>query len=249
MNPVIIGNATLYLGDFRDLAEAGEFAALPFDAAVVTDPPYSSGGYQEAGKGAGSIGSKKKHTIAGDTYSTRGYLRLIKAVCQAFRVAEIYCFTDWRMWPYTVDAVEDGGFRVRSMIVWNKGAGGLGVKWRSQHELILWGVRGSVEPGWGLGNVITCERSGNKYHPTEKPLLVMHELIRNARRPLVIDPFMGSGTTGVAALQQGLRFIGVEIDEAHFDTACRRLADAHAHAQLSLLPPETAAPQLALLEQ
>ncbi len=232
MRKEIIGNATLYLGDFRDAGEDGEFAAFPFDAAIVSDPPYSSGGYQEAGKGAGSIGSTVAHTIQGDTYSTRGYLRLIRGMGQVFRVAEAYLFTDWRMWPYTVDAVEDAGFRVRSMIVWNKGYGGMGIKWRSQHELICWGARGTLKAGWGAGNVITCDRSGNANHPTEKPILVMSDLIANSRRPLIIDPFMGSGTTGVAAIQLGKQFVGVEIEPKHFDTACRRIEDAQRQQRL-----------------
>lgn len=230
--PVVIGNATLYLGDCRDLLDAGTFASLPFDAALVMDPPYSSGGYQEAGKGAGSVGTTTGATIAGDTYSTRGYLRLIRGICQGFRVAEIYAFTDWRMWPNTLDAIEDGGFRVRSMIVWNKGFGGLGVKWRSQHELICWGARGALESGWGAGNVINANRSGNEFHPTEKPLLVLDELVKAAARPLIIDPFMGSGTTGVAAVNQGRKFIGIELEREHFEIACRRIENAQRQARL-----------------
>lgn len=227
-----VGNATLYLGDVREYIEDGEFKAVPFDAAIVTDPPYSSGGYQEAGKGAGSIGTTTGVTIIGDTYSTRGYLRLIRGVLQGFRVAEVYAFTDWRMWPNTVDAIEDGGFRVRSMIVWNKGYGGLGIKWRSQHELICWGARGNLDAGWGAGNVINCDRTGNEFHPTEKPILVLSALIKAAARPTIIDPFMGSGSTGVAAILQGSKFVGCEIEEKHFDTAVRRLEDAQSQGQL-----------------
>lgn len=221
---VVVGNAELWHGDFRDLADAGEFARLPFDAAVISDPPYSSGGYQEAGKGAGSIGSTVEHQIQGDTYSTRGYLRLIRSLGQTFRVAECYLFTDWRMWPYTVDAVEDAGFRVRSMIVWNKMTPGLGMKWRGQHELVCWGARGTLNPGChGGGNVLTFKRSGNAHHPTEKPVPVMRELVRASGRKLIIDPFMGSGTTGIAALSEGCRFLGIEIERKHFETACERL--------------------------
>lgn len=241
-----VGNAVLYLGDVREYIEDGEFASLPFDAAIVTDPPYSSGGYQEAGKGAGSIGTTTRATIAGDTYSTRGYLRLIRGVLQGFRVAEVYAFTDWRMWPNTFDAIEDGGFRVRSMIVWNKGYGGLGIKWRSQHELICWGARGNLEAGWGAGNVITCDRTGNEFHPTEKPLLVLGELIKASGRPLIVDPFMGSGSTGVAAALQGRKFVGCEIEEQHFATAVRRLEDAHAQGQLFAAKTEPVRQQSAL---
>ena len=238
---VVIGSAELWHGDFRDIAEAGAFAKLPFDAAVISDPPYSSGGYQEAGKGAGSIGSTVEHQIQGDTYSTRGYLRLIRCLGQTFRVAECYLFTDWRMWPYTVDAVEDAGFRVRSMIVWNKLHGGMGIKWRSQHELVCWGARGTLKAGGGTGNVLNVGRSGNAHHPTEKPVSVMRELVRASGRKLIIDPFMGSGTTGLAAVAEGARFIGCEIERKHFETACERLQNEYAQGKLGM--PEPVAPQ------
>ena len=244
---VTIGTAELWHGDFRDIAENGGFGVVPFDAAVVSDPPYSSGGFQEAGKGGGSIGSTVEHTIQGDTYSTRGYLRLIRNVGQTFRVAECYLFTDWRMWPYTVDAVEDAGFRVRSMIVWNKLHGGMGIKWRSQHELVCWGARGTLKAGWGTGNVLNVGRSGNIHHPTEKPVTVMRELVKSSGRPLIIDPFMGSGTTGVAAVLEGRRFIGCEIERQHFDSACARIENAYAQGQLDMPEPARECVQEGLL--
>lgn len=222
----MIGNATLYLGDQRDVLEA--IAAECMGAVIITDPPYSSGGYQDAGKSSGSIGSTTGRTIAGDTYSTRGYLRLIRGMLQATHAAECYLFTDWRMWTYTFDCVEDGGFRVRSMIVWNKGHGAMGVKWRSQHELICWGARGTFDPGWGMGNVLTVPRTRNNFHPTEKPVELVGFLVKMSPPVApILDPFMGSGTTGVAALKCGRQFIGIEIDDAHFETARRRIEDAH----------------------
>lgn len=233
-----IGNATLYLADIWDAVPALEIGS---ECALIMDPPYSSGGYQEAGKGGGSIGSTVAHSIAGDVRSTRGYQRLVRFVCQKIPAQEVYCFTDWRMWLYTFDVIEDGGFRVRSMLVWNKGSGGMGVKWRSQHELICWGGRGSLKAGWGIGNVLTFNRSGNAHHPTEKPVPLVAELVRAADRPLVVDPFMGSGTTGVAAIASGRRFIGIEIDEQHFTTACERIEQAA--KQGSLLDPAAPIPQ------
>lgn len=224
-----IGNATLYLADVWDAVPA---LKADGSCALIMDPPYSSGGYQEAGKGGGSIGSTVEHRIAGDTRSTRGYQRLLRFVCQRIPAHEVYCFTDWRMWTYTFDVIEDGGFRVRSMLVWNKGSGGMGVKWRGQHELICWGARGSLKPGWGSGNVLTFDRSGNAHHPTEKPVGLIAELVKAADREVVVDPFMGSGTTGVAAVTMGRRFIGIEIDPQHFETARERIAAAQKQQRL-----------------
>lgn len=73
---------------------------------------------------------------------------------------------------------------------------------------------------------------GDEFHPTEKPILVLAALIKAAARPTIIDPFMGSGSTGVAAILQGSKFIGCEIEEKHFETAIRRLEDAQSQGQL-----------------
>lgn len=242
-----IGLATLYLGDQRDVLE--ERAEQLDGCVIITDPPYSSGGFQDAGKGGGSIGTAREvlevdaernvrrvsvsPKIAGDTYSTRGYLRLMRTMLQATKASECYVFTDWRMWVYTFDAVEDGGFRVRNMIVWNKGYAGMGVKWKAQHELICWGARRSFEPGWGQGNVLTVPRSGNIYHPTEKPVLLIEMLLAAClREQVILDPFLGSGSTGVAAINRGHKFVGIEIDEAHFATACQRIDAANKQPRL-----------------
>lgn len=234
-----IGDATLFLGDLRDILEIPFFRQIK-DAAIVMDPPYSSGGYQEAGKAAGSIGQfhvgldgkKTQPKIIGDNLTTRGYKRLIRFVSQRVPAYEIYSFCDWRMWTETADAIGDGGYRVRNMLVWDKGWGGMGVKWRSQHELICWGARGSLDKGWHGGNVLQFSRSGNKHHPTEKPVPLLSELIKRAGYSLIVDPFMGSASTGVAALRMGCGFVGIEIDEKHFRKACERLEEANAQGQL-----------------
>jgi site-specific DNA-methyltransferase (adenine-specific) len=65
-------------------------------------------------------------------------------------------------------------------------------------------------------------------HQTEKPIPLMRELVGLFTQPdsIILDPFMGSGTTGVAAVKLGRRFIGVEIEPRYFDIACRRIAEA-----------------------
>lgn len=235
IDPVTIGNATLYCGDCLEV-----LPTLQGVDALVMDPPYSSGGYQEAGKSAGSIGTDatdkwggKRPEIAADNLSTRGYLRLIKGVCRATRAREIYVFCDWRMWAYTFDAIEDGFFRPRSMIVWNKINPGMGMGWRSQHELICWGLRGPASiPSKSAGNVLSIPRSGNPDHPTQKPLALMEELVKGTDSQTICDPFMGSGTTGVACMNLGRKFIGIEIEPRYFEIAVRRIEDAQRQGRL-----------------
>ena len=200
---------------------------------MITDPPYSSGGYQESGKSAGSIGTRSDDVLIGDNLSTRGYLRLITTCLLASRAEEFYVFTDWKMWTYTCDAFEDAGIRVRNMLVWDKGQMGMGMPWRNQHELIAFGKRrsGAIRSGQH-GNVLKASRSGNADHPTEKPVSLMESLLGNCEQGMILDPFMGSGTTGVACMNLGRKFIGIEREPKYFEIACRRIEDAQRQERL-----------------
>jgi hypothetical protein len=132
--------------------------------AMITDPPYCSGGFQEAGRAAGSIGTERADgimpKIANDTLSTRGYMALMKATLGLSRCSVAYVFTDWRMWVNLFDVAESSGFGVRNMIVWNKDAPGMGVGWRSQHELVMFASRAGVafDPHKAQGNVRPVRR-------------------------------------------------------------------------------------------
>lgn len=212
---------TIYHGDAREI-----LPTLDAADAIVTDPPYSSGGFQESGKSSGSIGTRESQTIQFDNLSTRGYERLMREVLRhANQADEIYVFTDWRMWINTFDAVEAAGWRIRNMLVWDKGQMGMGMPWRNQHELIAFGKRspGRIIDG-KLGNVLSAKRSGNRNHPTEKPVDLLQTIIGNTDALTVLDPFMGSGTTLRAAKNLGRRAIGIEIDERHCHTAAMRMA-------------------------
>lgn len=193
---------------------------------IITDPPYSSGGFQEAGKSSGSIGTRSKETIAFDNLSSRGYERLIKNTLRwCNQIDEIYMFTDWRMWMYTYDLIESAGWRVRNMLVWDKGQMGMGMPWRNQHELIVYGKRSPARITTGkMGNVLTVKRSGNKNHPTEKPVALIKSLIENScGATKILDPFMGSGTTLVAAQEMGRDALGIELSGSYCEIARQRL--------------------------
>lgn len=220
------GQVTIYCGDCRDILTG---VGVPPSASIIMDPPYSSGGFQESGRAAGSIGTTREvgdlPTIRMDNLSTRGYRRLIRSVLDTSLASELYMFTDWRMWIESFDAAEDCGLRVCSMIVWDKIVPGMGSPWRNQHELILYGVREAPEAKWGLGTVRSHVRSGNKYHPTEKPVALISDLLQMiAPERMVLDPFMGSGSTLVAAKNIGRRAIGIEIEERYCEIAAERLS-------------------------
>lgn len=197
---------------------------------ICTDPPYCSGGFQETGKKAGSVGTDAKHKqIANDTLSTRGYSALLKAAFAQFNAPYLYCFTDWRMWTHLFDLAEASGFGVRSMIVWDKGTPGMGRGWRTQHELILWACRQTApfdKFDSGAGNVIQAKRTGNINHTTEKPVEILETLIGNTPfAKVVVDPFNGSGTTLIACEKIGRKYRGVELDPCYCDTTVRRWQD------------------------
>lgn len=212
---------TIYHGDCREiLPQLGDRA---FDS-VVTDPPYSSGGFQEAGRAAGSVGTRGTETIELDNLSTRGYERLMRETLRHCNQAdELFLFTDWRMWVHAFDCVESAGWRVRNMLVWDKMQMGMGMPWRNQHELIVYGKRTPARILDGKrGNVLRAVRSGNDLHPTEKPVDLLSAIIGNSIPGKVIDPFAGSGSTLAAAKSLGRPSIGIELRERYCEIAAER---------------------------
>ena len=197
---------------------------------LITDPPYCSGGFQESGRSAGSIGTSSGNpTIANDTLSTRGYQALMKAMLQDLPVLVAYIFTDWRMWVYLFDIVESNGLGVKNMIVWNKKTPGMGVGWRTQHELIMFSHR--TKPKFdnhkGYGNVIECTRTGNELHPTQKPTEIIEKLLDNTEwADGVVDLFGGSGTTLIACEAAGQTCYTMELTSAFTDVIVKRYIKA-----------------------
>jgi site-specific DNA-methyltransferase (adenine-specific) len=119
---------------------------------------------------------------------------------------------------------------VKNLVAWDKQHFGMGTNYRSQHELIIYAEKGGATfPSHNVGNVIRCPREKAENHPTEKPVALLSTIVSASTRPeeIVIDPFMGSGGTGVACAKLGRKFIGIEFDERHFQTACRRIEAAY----------------------
>lgn len=222
-----LGKHRVCCGDSTNAEDVAKLfgGAQPF--AIVTDPPYCSGGFQESGKKSGSIGTRDNIMIANDTLSTRGYMSLIKNVIErAGKCAMVYVFTDWRMFVNLFDTVEASGFGVRNMIVWDKGTPGMGVGWRSQHEVCLFGSRSAQKfnPHLAQGNVIQCKRTGNVNHPTEKPVELLYKILRVSDMATdIYDPFSGSGTTLIACEQlENRRCFAMELDPHYCDVIISR---------------------------
>jgi site-specific DNA-methyltransferase (adenine-specific) len=242
----VIGNATLYLGDALTVLASLESVKA---SALVCDPPYCSGGFSEAakrqakGQGLRSETLKAVEWFGGDNMTSAGLQWLLRATAVLFKqhaasagaTASFFC--DWRMVPMLTPAIESAGLRFQSMPVWDKQSPGLGTGFRAAHECILhFSIDTPEYHSVRYGNVIRSPRASaaDREHPTEKPLAVMKPLIE-VQSPvdgLVLDPFMGSGSTGVAAMELHRRFVGIEHDPTHFETACRRIEQAQRQGRL-----------------
>ena len=229
----ILGRHRVVCGSSTNAADMGLLLDGAHPEILLTDPPYCSGDFQESGRSSGSIGTKRYDkdgkeiavTIANDTLSTRGYQSLMREVLQNFDGLVAYIFTDWRMWVYLFDIVETAGLGVKNMLVWNKKSPGMGMGWRTQHELVMFAHR--TKPKWdnhkGYGNVLEATRSGNELHPTQKPVEILEKLLDNTDWAKgVLDTFGGSGTTLIASESVGQASFIMEMDPRYVDVIVRR---------------------------
>jgi len=220
----LLGEHRVLCGDSADTETVRRLMPDRVCEMIVTDPPYSSGGRQDGGKrNSTSIGTRTDDTIARDNLTTKGYVALICRVLACIKSETAFVFTDWRMWTWTFDALESSGYPVRNMLVWDKQQMGMGFPWRSQHELIAFAKQSGAEMMDGkLGNVLQVNRQPNELHPTQKPIELIATLIGNTKGDTVYDPFLGSGTTLIAAEQLGRKCYGMEISPAYCDVIVKR---------------------------
>lgn len=205
-------------------------AALP-DAsvdAIITDPPYSSGG---AFRGDRMRNTDSKYTstesqgrrpdFAGDNRDQRAWSYWCALwMSECLRVAKpndarLVAFTDWRQLPSMTDAVQCGGWLWRGIVPWDKTEAARPTPggFKNQCEYAVWASNGPLPmPEEGNGGLQGCFRyvvkQDDKFHQTGKPTLLMRDIVKVAPRDgVILDPFAGSGTTGVGALLEGRRVI------------------------------------------
>lgn len=238
---------TLHRGDMlRWLTEQPDGA---FDA-LITDPPYSSGG-QFRGDRMGSTDDKytqrefrgARPDFEGDNRDQHSFLTWMAIwLMEVKRVlrpgAPVVVFSDWRQYPTMSDALQAGGMVWRGVAIWDKTEGArpqMGA-FRNQVEYILWGSNGPFQGSEAVGCLPGVFRypvkQSDKHHQTGKPTPLMRDVVRICPPGgVVLDPFAGSGTTGVAALLEGRRFVGCELSEAYHAIASTRLVEAAAAAE------------------
>jgi site-specific DNA-methyltransferase (adenine-specific)/modification methylase len=228
-----IGDATLYLGDCMDI-----LPTLGKVDAVITDPPYGvnadvgiapAGGTREARFPR----SRKQYAPGWD--GERPASEVFAAMLAAGPTAIVWGGN------YFADLLPQGG----RWLFWDKLNS---MPSYSDGEIAWTNVAGvSVKKFTQCNNGLASLRDGERHHPTQKPVGLMNWCIGFVPdASLIADPFMGSGTTGVAAIQMGRKFIGIEREPKYFDIACKRIEQAVSQGQL-FTPAAPKAVQEALL--
>lgn len=195
---------------------------------VITDPPYESLEKHRA-KGT-TTRLKQSKASSNDWFQIFPNSRFQELFQELFRVlrknAHLYVFCDQETMFVAKPVAERAGFRFWKPLVWDKCRIGMGYHYRARYEFILFFEKGKRKlNNLGISDVISYPRIHGGY-PAEKPTEVSEVLINQSSSPgeLVIDPFMGSGSVGVAALRLQRRFVGTDVSDNALQVAFERLA-------------------------
>ncbi len=214
-----IGDATLYLGSAYEIRPTLGW----FDADVI-DPPYLL-----ATSGGGKFRADRPYL---DQITEQGLDRdFDHTVINPLLCGAVVSFCSNDQLP-KLSTYLDGSFHRFALCAWRKLTP---MPVANKHyvpeiEIYLHAWNRGYHPTGDLADlkrIVDCRSRQSKEwdHPTVKPAIVMAKIMRNVAGDSVCDSFMGTGSTGIAALQQGKRFVGIEKNPAHFETACRRLEE------------------------
>jgi DNA modification methylase len=243
----VLGRHRVLCGDARDAAAFTMLLGEERAAMVFTDPPYNVPIDGHAG-GLGAIHHRPFPMASGemDRSEFTAFLRQAFRNLAAFSIdgALHYICIDWRHLDELLVAGRDAYSELKNLCVWVKDNAGMGSLYRSQHELVFVfkhgrnGHRNNVQLGqfgrnrsnvWHYPGANSLSRSGAEgnllaLHPTVKPVAMVADAILDcsARGEVVLDGFLGSGTTLIAAERTGRRCYGLELDPGYVDTTIRR---------------------------
>lgn len=203
-----------------------ELAGIPDSSVdlIVTDPPYGvnfTKGYK----------SGNKELVHGDDGFS--VMIFVDEIAKEFnRVLKpnsaCYVFTRFDVYPYWWLKLKNH-LTPKNQIIWNKGGGGMGDltgNFAFDYESIIYATKGKPTiREKRIGSVWDVRKCKQEFHETQKPVELIEKIIRHSsdRGATVLDPYMGSGTTGVACHSLGRNFIGIELNKASFDTATKRI--------------------------
>ncbi len=221
----IIGDCTLYMGDCLE-----QLPRIERVDCVITDPPYGDG----ADVGYGTFDK----TIANNADPLMN-CAMLRGVYHCLRKnATVYNFSNWKHQDFLRAYIARySNLQLRHSVVWDKNGMKLGSDFRPAHEIIL--VLEKGKPTYRRKDFSDVQRFSipqhtAETHPHQKPLPLLKGMVAHSTNvgDTVLDPFMGSGSTGVACALMGRKFIGIELDERYFDMACKRIEDAYRQGDL-----------------
>ena len=249
-----LGRAVLYQGDCINTME--EIPDGSVDGLII-DPPYSSGGTfstqrkVESGKKYLDTGGGKQTdfpNFSGDNMDMRSFTMFMRAVLfegrQKTKENGVCCvFIDFRNLPAVADAMQMAGWTWRGIAVWDKlNSRPQKGRFKNQCEYIVWGSNGAMPPDRGVPVLEGVFRFQNvatatAHHQTEKPIGLMEKVVEIVPEGgTVLDCFMGSGSTGVACIRTGRRFLGIELNEIYYATAIKRIEEGMVTPTLQATP-------------
>ena len=203
---------------------------------IVTDPPYPTTSRGNAGNSGGMLQkdiNKKGKVFTYNNINCKEYApefyRLLKDGSHCYVMTNHINLIDM------LNTFTDVGFHFIKSLIWNKGNKIMGQYYMSQYEYILFFRKGKGKKinNCGTSDILsipnkkTKDKDGKNIHDTEKPIELMEVLVNNSSQEneLIIDPFMGVGSTGIACIKNNRNFIGIEIDENYFNIAKSRLEE------------------------
>ena len=205
---------------------------------IVTDPPYKVTARGNAGNSGGMM--QKKLSMQGKIFQHND-VKPIDYIPELYRILKdgyhCYIMTNHVNLQEILNVATDCGFKFIKSLIWNKGNKIMGRFYMSQFEYILFFRKGKGKKinKCGTADILdvpnkkTKNEEGKNIHDTEKPVGLMKILIENSSQEgeIVLDPFMGVGSTGMASIELNRRFIGIELDENYFEIAKQRIEDTY----------------------
>lgn len=219
-------SVTLYCGDCLEIMQAMQSSDVRFNA-VITDPPYGIK-YQSNMRKASEQFEKIENDEEINSDEWIGDIKSVMTTDSA-----LFMFTRWDVEHIWRATIENAGLNVKSQVIWYKPGGGMGdlyAQYAPDHENAIFAIQGKWKfPAMRPNSVYTFSHDPavSYVHPSQKPVPLMERVVLDITRKsdLVLDPFMGSGTTGIACIKHGRGFVGVELNEKYFNSAVKRISD------------------------
>ncbi len=204
---------------------------------IAVDPPYKITSRGNAGNSGGMM--QKELSMKGKIFNHND-VNIKDYITEFYRILKdgthCYIMTNHINLQDMINSATDCGFKFVKCLIWNKGNKIMGGYYMSQFEYILFLRKGKSKRinNCGTADILSISNkktkiNGKNIHDTEKPVELMEILIANSsnENDLILDPFMGSGSTGVACKNLNRKFIGIELDENYFKIAKERIEETN----------------------